>query len=189
MKKERNKRDAFMAGPASTLRLLRQIPPPSHSPSRGPRPVLMYPTLVSLKNAKIASVVFSFHSHQTEGALGCFHPHAFPISLHNLVIWGRRALHPVNKRWRVYFLPPPYHQYLSSSGTSRATGVTPPRGRQGPAERMEGSCESISPTPSRTRLNRSLSDRKNQRDPVERAPLRDEGEAEDEGEEAGPGPP
>ena len=51
---------------------------PSHFPPGSFPLVLMHPTLVSLRNLKTASVAFSFQSHLTEGALGCFHPHAFP---------------------------------------------------------------------------------------------------------------
>ena len=59
---------------------------------------LMHPTLVFAKKSKTASVDFSLHSHLTEGALGCLHPWAFPISFHNFLIWGVHALHSV-KRW------------------------------------------------------------------------------------------
>ena len=40
-------------------------------------------------------MAFSFQSHLAEGALGYFHPHAFPMSFHSLVIWGRQALQSV----------------------------------------------------------------------------------------------
>ena len=57
----------------------------------------MHPTLVLLKNAKTASVDFSFHSHFPEGALRCFHLWAFSISFHNFLIWGIQALHSVKR--------------------------------------------------------------------------------------------
>ena len=54
-----------------------------------------YPVLP--KEASTASVDFSFHSHLPEGALGCFHPWAFPMSLHSFLIWGIQALHSVKR--------------------------------------------------------------------------------------------
>ena len=90
---------------------------PSHSSSGGFFLVLIHPTLVSLKNASTAFAAFSFHSHLAEGALGFFHPRAFPISFYSLAIWGRQALHSVNSNrwWRVRFFPPPHHQPRSLS--------------------------------------------------------------------------
>ena len=74
----------------------------------------MHPTLVLLEYTETASVDFSFQSHLPEGALGCLHPCAFPMSFHNFLIWGSQALHSV-KRWcRVCCFPPPHHQHLSS---------------------------------------------------------------------------
>ena len=63
----------------------------------------MHPTLVSLRGFTTDSVAFEFslHSHLTERALGCFHPNAFPTSLHSL-----DALHSVKRWWRVCFFPP-----------------------------------------------------------------------------------
>ena len=81
---------------------------PSHSSPGGFLLALMHPTLVLvyLKNVRTASVAFSFQSHLTEGALGCFHPHAFPMSFYSLVIWGRQALRSVKGGGRsVAFLP------------------------------------------------------------------------------------
>ena len=49
------------------------------------------------RNNKLASVDFSFHSHSTAGALGCFYPHAFPMSFESHVICGRQALHSVKR--------------------------------------------------------------------------------------------
>ena len=76
---------------------------------------LIHPTLVLPKKSKTAPVDFSLHNHLTEGALGCLHPWAFPMSLHNFLIWGAHALHSVNRWWRVCFFPPPHHQHRSSS--------------------------------------------------------------------------
>ena len=98
-------------------------PPSSPSPpepvltpasSSSLRSTLKQPTLVSLRNASTASVDFSFHNHLPEGALGCFHSWAFPISFHSRLICGLQALHSVKRRWRVC-LPPPHHQHRSSS--------------------------------------------------------------------------
>ena len=84
-----------------------RAPLPLHPPSQLPRtppppgsllPVLMHPIPVSLDKSKTVSVDFSLHSHLAKGALGCFHPCAFPIPPHILLIYGRHALHPVNKR-------------------------------------------------------------------------------------------
>lgn len=63
--------------PALPARLLTARPFPITFLLRGFLLVLMHPTLVPLRNLKTASVTFSFHSHPTEGALGCFRPHAF----------------------------------------------------------------------------------------------------------------
>ena len=47
---------------------------------------LMHPTLVLPKKSNTASVDFSFYNHLPEGALGCFHPWAFPMSFHSFLI-------------------------------------------------------------------------------------------------------
>ena len=79
------------------------------------RSALTQPTLVSLRKASTASVDLSFHSHLPEGALGCFHSWAFPMSFHSRLICGFQALHSVNRWWRVCCLSPPHHQHRSSS--------------------------------------------------------------------------
>lgn len=57
----------------------------SPSSSRGAI-ATMHPTLVSLKNVRTASVALSSPKvFLTEGALGCFRPHALPISCHTLL--------------------------------------------------------------------------------------------------------
>ena len=45
-------------------------------------------TGVSSRNSKAASVAPSFHSHLTDGALGCSHLQSFPILFHSLRICG-----------------------------------------------------------------------------------------------------
>ena len=47
---------------------------------------MMHPTLVLPRNSKTAPVDFSLHSYLPEGALGCFHPCAFPMSFHSFLI-------------------------------------------------------------------------------------------------------
>ena len=83
--------------------------------SSGTRLVLMHPALVLPRKARTASVDFSFHSHLPEGALGCFHPWAFPISFHIFRIWGFQALHSVKRWWRVCRFLTLHHEHWSSS--------------------------------------------------------------------------
>ena len=52
---------------------------------------------------------------QPPGVLGCFHPFAFPMSLHGFLIWSSQALHSVNRWWRVCSFPPPHDQHLAST--------------------------------------------------------------------------
>ena len=53
-------------------------PPHPRFPSSGGLLVAtVHPALVSRRKSRTASVAFSFRRHLTEGALGCFHPHAF----------------------------------------------------------------------------------------------------------------
>ena len=99
-------------GPPSSPSSPQPAPPTS---SRGVLLALMHPTLVHPKKASTASVDFPFHKQLPEGALECFHPWAFPMSFHSLLIWGIQALHSVNRWWRVCLFPPPHHQQRSSS--------------------------------------------------------------------------
>ena len=102
--KRKTRETAFAAGSG---------PSPLHSSSGGLLLVVMCLTLVLPEKSKTASVAISLHSHLSEGAFGCSHPHAFPISFHNLVIWGRKAPHSVNWWRRVCCL-----YCLSSRGRS-----------------------------------------------------------------------
>ena len=97
---KKNKRNYIcgVPGPPSSLSPL-DTPPP-HSSSGGFRLVLMRPTLVSVRYPKTASVAFSFQSHLTEGALGCFHPNAFPLSFQNHLICCSQAWHSMEREWR-----------------------------------------------------------------------------------------
>ena len=59
----------------------------------------MYPALVFRRKSRTASVAFSFHKLLAEGALGCFHPHAFPVSFHAFLACGARVRHLVKRWW------------------------------------------------------------------------------------------
>ena len=78
--------------------LLPFVAPVCPSPSSwGVLLALMHPTLVLPKKASTSSVDFSFHNQLPEEALGCFHPWAFPMSFHSLLIWGIQTLHSVKR--------------------------------------------------------------------------------------------
>ena len=104
---QEEKRNYINGGPSPPPSPPPPDPSPSLSSSGGFLLVLMHPTPASLRNFKTSSVVFSFQSHLTEGALECFHSHAFPTSSHNSLIRGSQARHSVKRWWRVCFSPPP----------------------------------------------------------------------------------
>ena len=65
-------------GPASSL----SLSPPSSS--GGHLRATKHPTLVLLKKSSTSSVALSFQSSLAEGARGCFHQQAFPMSLQDV---------------------------------------------------------------------------------------------------------
>ena len=105
---EEEKGDYIIGGPGPPSSLSSPQSAPSTS-SGGVLLALMHPTLVLPKKTSTASVDFSFHNQLPEGALGCFHPWAFPMSFHGLLIWGIQALHSVNRWWRVCLFPPSHY--------------------------------------------------------------------------------
>ena len=116
-------------GPPSSPSSPKPVLTPASSGSL--RPTLTQPTLVSLRKASTASVDFSFHNHLPEGALGCFHSWAFPISFHSRLICGIQALHSVKRWWRVC-LPP----HTTSTGSRLSCGPCPSGRARSPHGRM-----------------------------------------------------
>ena len=75
----------------------------------------MHSILVFRRKSRTAPVAFPFHSRLAEGALGCFHPHAFAMFFHIFLACGAQAWHLVKRWWLSCRLPFSHHQYLSLS--------------------------------------------------------------------------